>query len=159
MINAQTGLKSNMLWPPARRRLARNAQVLHWKMERDLESRGGREGSVMRRDPCDEKGLARSPHVPLHDSSTHQAPSLPSRTAPTWLKLSRALCKLACIPVGGSLVILMELSRMPCGMMWLSGHRAGSALMKTRKSRWLPSLCCSSFFSRELSHLATRWMF
>lgn len=78
---------------------------------------------------------------------------------PTWLKLSRALCRFACIPVGASLVILMEFSRMPWGMMWLSGEGAGSALMKTRKSWWLPSLCCSSFFSRELSHLATRWMF
>lgn len=79
--------------------------------------------------------------------------------APTWLKLSRALCRLACIPVGASLVILMEFSRMPWGMTWLSAHGAGSALTKTRKSRWLPSLCCSSFFSRQLSHLATRWMF
>jgi len=81
------------------------------------------------------------------------------RCAPTWVKLSRALCRFACIPVGASLVILMEFSRMPWGMMWLSGDGAGSALMKTRKSWWLPPLCCSSFFSRELSHLATRWMF
>ena len=31
----------------------------------------------------------------------------------TWLKLSRALCKLASIPVGGSLVILIEDSSIP----------------------------------------------
>lgn len=30
-----------------------------------------------------------------------------------WLKLSKALCKLANIPVGGSLVIFMEDSRIP----------------------------------------------
>jgi len=31
----------------------------------------------------------------------------------TWLKLLRAACKFANIPVGGSLVILMEFSRIP----------------------------------------------
>ena len=44
-------------------------------------------------------------------------------------------------------------------MMWLPGEGAGSALMKTLNSAWLFSLCSSSFFSRALSHLATRWMF
>ena len=34
------------------------------------------------------------------------------------------------MPVGGSLVILMEASRMLCGMMWFSGLGAGSALRK-----------------------------
>lgn len=77
----------------------------------------------------------------------------------TWLKLSRALCRLACIPVGGSLVILMEFSRMPCGMMWPSGEDDGSALMKTLKFWWLPSASCSSFFSRVPSHLETKWIF
>ena len=47
----------------------------------------------------------------------------------TWLKLSSALCRLASMPVGGSLVILMEDSRMPWGMMWDSGMGAGSADM------------------------------
>lgn len=50
----------------------------------------------------------------------------------TWVKRSRALCRLACMPVGGSLVILMAFSRMPWGMMWDSGLGAGSALMNTR---------------------------
>lgn len=74
----------------------------------------------------------------------------------TWLKLSRALCKLASIPVGGSLVILIEDSSIPymytsetvnhimrsctfivqvyvtCGMMCDSGMGAGSADMYTR---------------------------
>lgn len=31
----------------------------------------------------------------------------------TWSKLSRAACRLACMPVGGSLVILMAFSRIP----------------------------------------------
>lgn len=102
----------------------------------------------------------RSPHASrLQQLQADPPPMGRPRCPPTWVKLSRALCRFACIPVGGSLVILIEFSRMPWGMMWLSGEGAGSALMKTRKSWWLPSLCCSSFFSRELSHLATRWMF
>lgn len=32
----------------------------------------------------------------------------------SWLKLSKALCRLACIPVGGSFVILIADSRIPC---------------------------------------------
>lgn len=115
----------------------------------------------------DVKGLAPSQPgtggVPMcHSSSSskllHHRRDVPA-APPTWVKLSRALCRFACIPVGASLVILIEFSRMPWGMMWLSGEGAGSALMKTRKSWWLLSLCCSSFFSKELSHLATRWMF
>lgn len=110
-------------------------------------------------------GVAMPTHITLYKGLQQlQADLMAScwcepRWGPTWLKLSRALWRFACIPVGASLVILMEFSRMPWGMMWLSGEGAGSALMKTRKSWWLPSLCCSSFFSRELSHLATRWMF
>ena len=77
----------------------------------------------------------------------------------TWVKLSRALCRLACMPVGGSLVILMAFSRMPCGMMWPSGVDAASALTNTRRSGWLPSACWSRRFSREPSQRATRWMF
>lgn len=50
----------------------------------------------------------------------------------TWVKRSRALCRLAYMPVGGSLVILMASSSRPWGMMWLSGLGAGSALMNTR---------------------------
>ena len=50
----------------------------------------------------------------------------------TWLKLSKAWCKLAIMPVGGSLVILMEDSRIPWGMIWDSGVPAGSAEMYTR---------------------------
>ena len=47
----------------------------------------------------------------------------------TWLKFPRALLRLACIPVGGSLVILMEDSKMPWGMMWPDRSAAGSADM------------------------------
>lgn len=50
----------------------------------------------------------------------------------TWSKLSRAACRLASMPVGGSLVILMEFSRIPCGMMCSCGVGEGSALMNTR---------------------------
>ena len=50
----------------------------------------------------------------------------------TWLKLSSALWRLANIPVGGSLVILIEASRIPCGMICESLVPAGSALMYTR---------------------------
>lgn len=32
----------------------------------------------------------------------------------TWLKLSRALCRFSFIPVGGSLVILILVSKIPC---------------------------------------------
>lgn len=77
----------------------------------------------------------------------------------TWLKLSSALCRLACIPVGGSLVILMEFSKIPWGMMWPSGVAEGSALTNTRKFSWLPSACCSRSFSSVPSQRATRWMF
>lgn len=75
------------------------------------------------------------------------------------MKLSRALCKLANMPVGGSLVILMAASRMPCGMMWESAVAAGSALMYTRYASWLSTLYCSNFFSKVASHLATKWTF
>lgn len=77
----------------------------------------------------------------------------------TWLKLSRALCRLACMPVGGSLVILMEFSRIPCGMMWPSGVEEGSALTNTLKFSWLPSACCSRSFSKVPSQRATKWIF
>ncbi len=75
------------------------------------------------------------------------------------MKLSRALCRLACIPVGGSLVILMEFSRIPCGMMWPSGVEEGSALTNTLKFSWLPSACCSRSFSKVPSQRATKWIF
>lgn len=77
----------------------------------------------------------------------------------TWLKLSSALCRLACIPVGGSFVILMEFSKIPCGIMWPSGVEEGSALTNTLKFWWLASACCSSRFSRVPSQLATKWIF
>jgi len=77
----------------------------------------------------------------------------------TWLKLLSAFCKLACMPVGGSLVILMEDSSMPCGMMCDSGVGAGSALINTRKSSWLSAAACSNFFSRGFSQRATRCTF
>lgn len=77
----------------------------------------------------------------------------------TWLKLSSALWRLACIPVGGSLVILMEFSKIPCGIKWPSRVEEGSALTNTRKFSWLPSACCSSSFSREPSQRATKWIF
>ena len=77
----------------------------------------------------------------------------------TWLKLSKALCKLANIPVGGSLVILIAASRIPCGMMWLSALDAGSALINTRYAALLSTLNSSIFFSSLGSHLATRWTF
>ncbi len=75
------------------------------------------------------------------------------------MKLSRALCRLACMPVGGSLVILMEFSSIPCGIMWPSGVEEGSALTNTLKFSWLPSACCSRSFSKVLSQRATKWIF
>lgn len=77
----------------------------------------------------------------------------------TWLKLSSALCRLACIPVGGSLVILMAFSKIPCGIMWPSGVEGGSALTNNLKFSWLASACCSSCFSRVPSQVATKWIF
>lgn len=77
----------------------------------------------------------------------------------TWENRSRAPCRLARMPVGGSLVILMELSSSPCGMMCVSGLGAGSALMNSRYSGWLSRLWCSTSFSSVPSHRATRWMF
>ena len=46
----------------------------------------------------------------------------------SWSKLSKALCKFACIPVGGSFVILMDASKMLWGMMCPAGVGAGSAV-------------------------------
>ena len=46
----------------------------------------------------------------------------------SWSKLSKALCKFACIPVGGSFVILIDASRMLWGMMCPAGVGAGSAV-------------------------------
>lgn len=38
------------------------------------------------------------------------------------------LCKFAHMPLGGSLVILIADSRMPCGIIWYAASAAGSAL-------------------------------
>ena len=51
------------------------------------------------------------------------------------------------MPVGGSLVILMEDSRMPWGMMWASRVPAGSAEMYTLYASCDSSEYCSIFFS------------
>lgn len=75
------------------------------------------------------------------------------------MKLSRALCKLACIPDGGSLVILMDAWRIPCGMICDSGVPAGSALMYNLYASWLPVEYSSTFFSSLANHFATRWTF
>nr|CAD7402648.1 unnamed protein product [Timema cristinae] len=56
-------------------------------------------------------------------------PSLVHGTLIDVAQLSKALCKLAIMPVGGSLVIFMEDSNIPCGNMWYCGSAAGSALM------------------------------
>ena len=77
----------------------------------------------------------------------------------TWSKLSRAWCRLATMPVGGSFVTLMEISNIPCGMMCDSAVGAGSALINTLYSGWVSSDWVSSFFSRVGNHLATKWMF
>ena len=77
----------------------------------------------------------------------------------TWLKLSNALWRLASMPVGGSLVILILASSIPCGIMWPAGSGAGSADMYTRYASCDPSLFFSSCFSSVANHRATRWMF
>ena len=46
----------------------------------------------------------------------------------SWSKLSKALWRFACIPVGGSFVILIDASKILWGMIWFSGLDAGSAL-------------------------------
>ena len=51
----------------------------------------------------------------------------------SWSKLSKALCKFACIPVGGSFVILIDASKMLWGMMCPAGVGAGSAVRNNLK--------------------------
>ena len=77
----------------------------------------------------------------------------------TWSKLENALCRLACMPVGGSLVILIDDSSIPWGMMCDSAVGAGSALINTRKFSWLSTAACSSFFSSVFSQRATKCTF
>ena len=53
----------------------------------------------------------------------------------SWSKLSKALCKFACIPVGGSFVILIDASKMLWGMMCPAGVGAGSAVRNNLKRK------------------------
>lgn len=72
------------------------------------------------------------------------------KKALTWSKLSRAACKLASMPVGGSLVILMAFSRIPWGK-----HTGLICLLPL-----LPCPCSRNVYTRSMQMLnALIWPF
>merc|ERR1719399_2230475 len=69
------------------------------------------------------------------------------------LNVQKACLMFAFKPEGGSLVSLMDLSRMPIGMEF-----EGSLLMKTRKFSWEPDEAYSSSnFSTFFNHRGIKW--